>query len=76
MDSAQGQAGEPADPLTKSHGDAKIPNVSHKRGGPLWYRRPAWENLRPTITSLYWDEGKRLPEVMRIMKADYGFDAS
>ena len=75
MDSAQSQEGEPADPLTKSHGDAKVSNVSHKHGRPL-RSRLAWEDLRSTITSLLWDEGKGLSEVMRIMNVDHGFEAS
>lgn len=34
-----------------------------------------WEVLRPIIEQLYVQEKRRLLEVMKIMKADYAFDA-
>jgi hypothetical protein len=35
----------------------------------------SWEHFRPTIQKLYIDENRRLTEVVRVMKTEYGFDA-
>jgi Clr5 domain len=34
-----------------------------------------WEHFRLTIERLYIEENRRLTEVVRVMKAEYGFDA-
>lgn len=34
-----------------------------------------WELLKPTIERLYIDEKRKLPDVMKILKDQYGFDA-
>jgi hypothetical protein len=36
---------------------------------------PDFPAYRSIIEYLYWDQGKTLPEVMKIMKDDYGFVA-
>ena len=37
--------------------------------------RSRWELLKPTIKRLYIDEGRRLIDVIDIIKRDYAFDA-
>lgn len=34
-----------------------------------------WDLLKPVIKQLYIDEDQPLPELVTIMKRDYGFDA-
>lgn len=34
-----------------------------------------WEFLQPVIRHLYVDENKKLPNIAKIMKDHYGFDA-
>jgi hypothetical protein len=34
------------------------------------------EARRDIITKLYWDDDHNLPEVMKIMKEEYGFNAT
>jgi hypothetical protein len=76
MDLGQGQEEGPANSLTENHGDTKFSDVSYKLGGSRWSRQADWEDVKPTIISLYWDENKTLSEVMKIMNVDHAFDAS
>jgi hypothetical protein len=41
-----------------------------------WATAEDWATHRLTITRLYVDEGKTLPEVMEIMKRDHSFLAT
>lgn len=38
-----------------------------------WATTQDWEDQRPTITRLYFDENKTLNEVIQIMKREHGF---
>jgi hypothetical protein len=34
-----------------------------------------WEQLKPVISRLYVDENRKLPDIIEIVRARYGFDA-
>jgi hypothetical protein len=61
------------------HGESlAIPGITRvAKSVPSRPQRPQdWEAKRTTITQLYWNENKDLPEVMSIMEEQHGFSAT
>ena len=42
----------------------------------VWAANDDWELHQQTITRLYWDECRPLPEVMEIMRSEHNFHAT
>lgn len=67
MESAQHQPITVHEPALRSRCSARAQRFSSE---------VQWSRYRPVIKKLYMDEDRTLPDVLEIMKRDFGFDAT